>query len=531
MKKPYIQTLVWVLILSITMPAGSFAQSTSIPPIFRQEELDQMLAPIALYPDPLLVQMMMAATYPLEVVEAARWVNANPNLKGDQLAIALEKKDWDPSVKSLVNFPTALAMMDGNLTWTQNLGDAFLAQKDQVMDTLQQLRARAQAQGNLRTTAEQRVTTRDQVIVVEPADPQVIYVPAYNPSVVFGPWWYPEYPPYYYNPLGYVIGGIINFGVGLLIGVPWGYAWGGFDWYHRDVYCNVYQNHYNNNYINRDRYTRGGTPGEGGHGQWRHDPSHRRNVAYRDRRTQENHEQATRRRIPDTGKGLRQNRVNAKSAEMRFVGRPGTDQQAVSGSPGRTVPDRRTPTQVQDRTFFDKKTSTAAQDRGAFDGKTLTSVPGRAAPDRRIPAQMQDRTALDMRSPTPEKYRADIGQRKTAPVIERPGVQQRRETSRLVASPNRPPTVFGGIAGQSYRGSGMTNQSYSSGSGIVNPSFRNKAALQPSYSPKTSVQSSQRATGFTGRSGGSFPSKSGGISGKTQGTISGVGGNHRQKAG
>jgi hypothetical protein len=134
MKKPCIHTLAWVLFLSLIIPAGSFAQSTSIPPIFRQEELDQMLAPIALYPDPLLVQMMMAVTYPLEVVEAARWVNAHPNPKGDQLAIALEKKDWDPSVKSLVNFPTALAMMDGNLTWIQNLGDAFLAQQNQVMD-------------------------------------------------------------------------------------------------------------------------------------------------------------------------------------------------------------------------------------------------------------------------------------------------------------------------------------------------------------------------------------------------------------
>ena len=129
-----------------------------------------MLAPIALYPDPLLVQMLMAATYPLEVVEAARWTNANQNMKGDQLASALEQKGWDPSVKSLVNFPNALAMMDGNLEWTQKLGDAFLAQKDQVMDTIQYLRSKAQNQGNLRTTAEQVVTYNDQAISIEPAN-------------------------------------------------------------------------------------------------------------------------------------------------------------------------------------------------------------------------------------------------------------------------------------------------------------------------------------------------------------------------
>jgi hypothetical protein len=431
--------------------------------------------------------MMMAATYPLEVVEAARWVNANPSLKGDQLAIVLEKKDWDPSVKSLVNFPTALAMMDGNLTWTQNLGDAFLAQKDQVMDTLQQLRNRAQAQGNLRTTPEQRVTTRDQMIVVEPADPQVIYVPAYNPSVAYGPWWYPEYPPYYYNPLGYVIGGIINFGVGLLIGAPWGYAWGGFDWYHHGVYCNAYQNSTFNHYINRDRYARRVTPGEGGHGQWRHDPSHRRNVAYRDRRTQENHEQAMRHR-PDTSKDSRQNWVNEKSNQMKVGGRLETDRQTVSGRPGHAVPDSRTP------------------------------------------AQVQGRTALDTGSPASEKYRANMGQRKTTPEIERQVLQQRRETPRLVASPNRPPMAVVGSA-QSYHGSGMMNSSYSSGSATVNPSFRGKAMLQTSYSSRPSLQSSQRATGFTGRSGGGFPGKSGGISGKTQGPFSGRGGNHRQQAG
>ena len=142
--------LLWSLVLLIAAPPGGIMAQFQDPggqTMFRQEELDQMLAPIALYPDELLVQVLMAATYPLEVVQASRWVQANPSLRGDRLAAALEQQDWDPSVKSLVNFPSVLQMMNDQLEWTQRLGDAFLAQKDQVMGTVQQLRQRAQAQG------------------------------------------------------------------------------------------------------------------------------------------------------------------------------------------------------------------------------------------------------------------------------------------------------------------------------------------------------------------------------------------------
>ncbi len=174
----------------------------------------------------------MAATYPLEVVQAARWVEANPNLKGEQLAFALEQKYWDPSVKSLVNFPSVLAMMNDKLEWTQNIGDAFLGQKDQVMATIQDLRARAQAQGTLKTPNEQVVQVKEKTIVIESASPEVIYVPVYNPTVVYGPWWYPAYPPYYYYPPGYAVStaSIISFGVGMALGAAWGYAWGSVNW-------------------------------------------------------------------------------------------------------------------------------------------------------------------------------------------------------------------------------------------------------------------------------------------------------------
>ncbi len=281
----YARLLLWSLAVLLAAPPGGIMAQGPEPgqqPTFRQEELDQMLAPIALYPDELLVQVLMAATYPLEIVEAARWVQANPNLPGDQLAAALEQQGWDPSVKSLVNFPSVLQMLNDRLDWTQRLGDAFLAQKDQVMDTVQKLRQRAQAQGYLRSTNQERVLVdpQSQAIDIEPVDAQEVYVPAYDPTVVYGPWWWPAYPPYYYYPPGVVItGGFIGFGVAL--GIPWGYAWGGFDWHRHNVLVNVERNAHFNNRINRSRYASHVTAGGGGQGAWRHDPAHRGGVAYR----------------------------------------------------------------------------------------------------------------------------------------------------------------------------------------------------------------------------------------------------------
>ncbi|MGC1401851.1 MAG: DUF3300 domain-containing protein [Thermodesulfobacteriota bacterium] len=279
--------LLWTLVLLMALPAaGIMAQGTDSggQMTFRQEELDQMLAPIALYPDDLLSQVLMSATYPLEVVEAARWIQANPNLRGDQLAAALEQRDWDPSVKSMVNFPDILQMMNDKLEWTEMVGDAFLAQEDQVMDTVQMLREKAQAQGSLRTTSELRVIPdpQTQAIIIEPADPQVYYVPVYDPMIVFGPWWWPAYPPFYYHPRRVINPGrFIGFGFGVPIGVPWGYAWGGCDWHRHTVVVNISRNVTINNRIDRNRYASHVTTGSSGRGIWTHDPDHRRGIAYR----------------------------------------------------------------------------------------------------------------------------------------------------------------------------------------------------------------------------------------------------------
>src|SRR5688572_12971295 len=196
-------------------PASTPASSGTVAPAagksFSQQELDQLVAPIALYPDSVMAQVLMASTYPLEVVIAERWVKANPGLKGKALEDALQGQRWDPSVKSLAAFPQVLTMMSDKLDWTQKLGDAFLAQQKDVMATAQALRAKAVAQGTLKDSNEQKVVTETQstttIIRIEPANPEVVYVPTYNPTVVYGAWPYPAYPPYYWYPPGYGYGG------------------------------------------------------------------------------------------------------------------------------------------------------------------------------------------------------------------------------------------------------------------------------------------------------------------------------------
>ncbi len=238
-------------------------------PAFSQQELDQMLAPIALYPDELLSQILMAATYPLEVVMAARWSRDHPGLRGEEAVKAVAAEPWDPSVKSLVAFPQVLALMDQRLDWTQRLGNAFLAQEQQVMGTVQGLRRRAYAAGNV---PRDHVVVQDQAgtLVIVPANPQVVYVPYYDPRVVYGPWWWPAYPPMYWPPWpGYVAppGVSVGFWWGIGVGVSAAFFFGAFDWPHHHVTV-----------LRRPFYY---PPSRPPPGVWRHDPIHRRGVPYR----------------------------------------------------------------------------------------------------------------------------------------------------------------------------------------------------------------------------------------------------------
>jgi hypothetical protein len=223
----------WLLFAPAAMNAAQTAQSAgqSAPQVVKQtpEELDRLVAPIALYPDALVSQILAGATYPTEIVEVDRWVQGHPNLKGKDLANAVDQQPWDPSIKALTQFASVLANMDKNLSWTSALGEAYVTQSEAVMNAVQVMRARAQAAGNLKSTEQVKVKTEEKTIVIEPAAPEVVYVPAYDPWMVYGapvvvwPGWYPY-------PGLYVAGPGVSFGVGFTIGLFAGYAWGWHGW-------------------------------------------------------------------------------------------------------------------------------------------------------------------------------------------------------------------------------------------------------------------------------------------------------------
>jgi hypothetical protein len=319
--------LAWLMVALLTAPPGSLAQAPETAPALKQEELEQILAPIALHPDPLVSQILMASTYPLEVALAERWTRQNGSLKGDALTKALEAQDWDPSVKSLVNFPQVLTMMSEKLDWTQKLGDAFLADQKVVLDTIQKLRAKAQESGNLKTTQEQTVIVEEKIIKIEPANPQVIYVPSYNPTVVYGAWPYPAYPPYYYYPPGYVATSMFAFGAGVAMGAAWGYAWGNANWGGGDVDVDVNRNFNSNRNIDRSKY-QGGDRGQGG--RFQHNPEHRKGVSYRDQGTAQKFNRAS---TNDAIKSREQFRGRAEQGRQD-IGRGGISDRGGQGGLG-----------------------------------------------------------------------------------------------------------------------------------------------------------------------------------------------------
>ena len=234
-------------------------------------QLESLVSPIALYPDSLLSQVLMASTYPLEVAEAENWLEANQRLTTEQKQDALKKETWDNSVKSLVMVPDVLKMMGSKLSWTQQLGDAYLAQPKDVMSAVQSLRKKAQQAGNLKSDNQVKVSTQQSYIVIQPTNPEVIYVPQYNPTVVYGAWAYPAYPPPpVYNPAG----GMMAFGAGVAVGAAmWSYP----DWRSGSITINnTTYNSFNrtyNNDVNLQAQRIGDT-------QWRYNPAHRGNVPY-----------------------------------------------------------------------------------------------------------------------------------------------------------------------------------------------------------------------------------------------------------
>lgn len=263
-------------------PAAAPSQDAAKPAPIPKEKLEQLVAPIALYNDGLLAQVLMASTYPLEIVEAARWQQKNATLKGEALEKAMKDKDWDPSVKSICGLPTVLKQMNDNLEWTQDLGDAFLADQNALMETVQDMRKKALEAGNLKTTKEQTVEQReDKVIVIQAADPEIVYVPTYYPTAVYGSWYYPSY----YYPAMYPPYRPVYPAFTFAVGVAWGAAiWGNCNWGGGNNNINIDIDR-TNNFNGRTGNRPSQQPGRGANNKWQHDPSHRKGVGYRDNAT------------------------------------------------------------------------------------------------------------------------------------------------------------------------------------------------------------------------------------------------------
>jgi hypothetical protein len=308
-------------------PAPSQPQAQAEPQAepFKPEEIEALVAPIALYPDSVLSQVLMASTYPLEIVHAARWVKANPDVKGDAAVKAVENQPWDVSVKSMVAFPQILEPMNDKLDWTQKLGDAFLAQQKDVFAAVQRLRARAKDSGNLKSNEQQNVVVEpapsgggQTIVKIEPANPQVIYVPAYNPTVVYGAWSYPAYPPTYWPPYpAYYPGAALMTGFAWGIGLAAaGAIFSNCNWGGGDVNINV------NKAANIDRnFDR--TKVEGG--RWQHNASHRQGVAYRDNATRDKYA----RNVPGAeGRSDFRGRDNASGGRVNTADRAGAGNRA-----------------------------------------------------------------------------------------------------------------------------------------------------------------------------------------------------------
>jgi hypothetical protein len=324
------------------------------PPKFTVEQLDQMLAPIALFPDALLAQVLMATTYPKDVAEAVQWALANRSLKGDDAVKAVQDKPWDPSVQSLVAFPQVLAMLGEKPEWVHDLGDAFLGQPKEVMDSVQFLRARAKEAGNLSSNEQQVVTVEaappppqtivvnappppTQIITIAPANPQVVFVPIYNPVHVFGPWWHPLFPPFFFPPppvwgFGWnPVATAVWWGVG--IGVT-NALWGGVNWGRRDVNINV--NRWNNINVN-NRITSSNR-----NVNWNHNPGNRRGVPYRDAATRDRLQQT---RIGERGglqdfRGRDDQRAQARAALGDRIGAENLDRNALRDIDRSQIPQR-----------------------------------------------------------------------------------------------------------------------------------------------------------------------------------------------
>ena len=343
------------------------------------DQLEALVAPIALYPDPLLAQCLVASTYPLDIVAAQQWQAKNSTLKGDALTNAAEQQPWDPSVQALVSLPDALKVMSENIQWTTQLGDAFLGQESQVMDAVQRLRVKAKDGGKLASSEQQKVETKvveeKTIIEIQPASTEVVYVPTYSPSVIWGPMYYP-YPPLYYPP--YYGGAWLGYGVGIAIGIGisggwgWGCGWGGNDTININNNNNYVNHHNRQNNINRS-----------GNSNWQHNAQQRGGAPYKDRATANKY-----------GGGARGDSAQARQAQASQRQSQNFDRSRSSGGAGASSFDRSRSSSgsgsynrggsssVGSRDFSSSNRSSSSRSSSAFGGSSYSGNRARSSSSR-----------------------------------------------------------------------------------------------------------------------------------------------------
>jgi hypothetical protein len=304
--------------------AAAQDQESKIPP----DQLDSLVAPIALYPDPILAQVLAASTYPLQIIQLQQWLAQHKDLKDKALADAVMKQDWDSSIQAMAPLPDVVKRLADDIKWTTDLGNAFLAQQSDVMDAIQRMRAKAKDKGNLKSSEQMKVETKTveskQVIIIQQANPEVVYVPSYSPTVVYGPPVYP-YPPIYYPPAGYYAAGMaLSFGVGLAMGAAWGGGWGNCGWGgNNDININT------NNNFNRNTNVNGGnrqnnvnagnrvnSGNRGGNSSWQHNPSNRGGTPYSNKSTANKYGGTTR----GSSQAARQNSARQQTSRAQSSG-------------------------------------------------------------------------------------------------------------------------------------------------------------------------------------------------------------------
>jgi hypothetical protein len=354
-------------------------QSDQTAPKIPNDQLDSLVASIALYPDPLLAQVLAASTYPLEIVQLQQWMAQHKDLKGDALTAAVQKEDWDPSVQAMAAIPDAVKQLSENIKWTTDLGNAFLAQQADVMDAVQRMRVKAQSAGNLKSTEQQKVETKvietKTVVVIEQANPQVVYVPTYNPVVVYGPPVYPYPPIVYPTPGAYVAGAAIAFGVGVAIGAAyhggWGYNCG---WGRNNVNINInnnYVSHYNKTNINNVNRNNINNVNRNGNNNWQHNPQHRGGTPYSNKATASKYGGTTR------GDSMSTRQANARQNQGANTRQTGANNRGNAGA-NRPTRERTAPTVA--RAIWPRTEAAAAGTTSATGKFRVTTHRGTRAP-------------------------------------------------------------------------------------------------------------------------------------------------------